>query len=262
MLMERIWLFFASAEHARAARWPCNVWDGWIRNFCFDGGEGFMVSSEHIYHVLRQEILSLELTPGTQVREEDLAERFGVSRTPVRTAISRLSAERLVQVVPRKGTFVAEIDFAYSRQLVFLRTSVEQRLLPMLCREPPEGLLERLEENLARQRILLAGSFQPLQFYRLDNRFHELYFSAMELDAVWKVLQQFHAHYTRFRMLDMRESGLFGQFFEEHRQIVALIRCGAAGELTRLIARHLEGPLDRIDPRQAREAAQGEATER
>ena len=135
-----------------------------------------MVSSEHIYHVLRQEILSLELTPGTQVREEDLAERFGVSRTPVRTAISRLSAERLVQVVPRKGTFVAEIDFAYSRQLVFLRTSVEQRLLPMLCREPPEGLLERLEENLARQRILLAGSFQPLQFYRLDNRFHELYF--------------------------------------------------------------------------------------
>ena len=101
-----------------------------------------MVSSEYIYHVLRQEILSLELTPGTQVREEDLAERFGVSRTPVRTAISRLSAERLVQVVPRKGTFVAEIDFAYSRQLVFLRTSVEQRLLPMLCREPPEGLLE------------------------------------------------------------------------------------------------------------------------
>lgn len=212
-----------------------------------------MVSSDHIYHVLRQEILSLELLPGTQVREEDLAGRFGVSRTPVRSAISRLAAERLVTVVPRKGTFVAEIDFAYSRQLVFLRTSVEQRLLPMLCAEPPEGLLEGLEENLFRQRLLLAGSFQPLQFYRLDNRFHELYFSAMALDAVWKVLQQFHAHYTRFRMLDMRESGLFRQFYEEHRELVELIRRGEAEALTRLIARHLEGPLDRIDPRQAAE---------
>ena len=212
-----------------------------------------MVSSDHIYHVLRQEILSLELLPGTQMREEDLAGRFGVSRTPVRSAISRLAAERLVTVVPRKGTFVAEIDFAYSRQLVFLRTSVEQRLLPMLCADPPEGLLEGLEENLSRQRLLLAGSFQPLQFYRLDNRFHELYFSALALDAVWKVLQQFHAHYTRFRMLDMRESRLFRQFYEEHRELVELIRRGEAEALTRLIARHLEGPLDRIDPRQAAE---------
>lgn len=69
----------------------------------------------------------------------------------------------------------------------------------------------------------------------------------MGLDAVWKVLQQFHAHYTRFRMLDMRESGLFGQFYEEHREIVSLIRKGEAEELTRLIARHLEGPLDRME---------------
>ena len=113
--------------------------------------------------------------------------------------------------------------------------------------------LEGLEENLSRQRLLLAGSFQPLQFYRLDNRFHELYFSAMALDAAWKVLQQFHAHYTRFRMLDMRESRLFRQFYEEHRELVELIRRGEAEALTRLIARHLEGPLDRIDPRQAAE---------
>ncbi len=200
--------------------------------------------------------VSLELTPGTQMREEELAGRFGVSRTPVRSAISRLSAERLVKVIPRKGTFVAEIDFAYSRQLVFLRTSVEQRLLPMFCQNPPDGLLAELEENLTKQRILLSGEFQPLQFYRLDNRFHELYFSAMSLDAVWKVLQQFHVHYTRFRMMDMRESGLFGQFYEEHCRIVSGIRNGEAEELTRLIARHLEGPLNRIDPRASREAAQ------
>ena len=65
-----------------------------------------MASSQHIYRTLRQEILSLALEPGQKLREEDLAARFSVSRTPVRAAISRLEAERLIRVEPRKGTFV------------------------------------------------------------------------------------------------------------------------------------------------------------
>ena len=172
-----------------------------------------MPSSERIYHTLRQEILTLVLKPGEQLREDDLARRFGVSRSPVRAAVSRLSAERLLRVVPHKGTFVTEIEMDYVRQLIFLRTSVELRLLPILCQKAPAPLWDRMEENLERQRLLLlSGSFEPVQFYRLDNRFHEMYFTSMALDAVWKLLQQFHVHYTRFRVLDMQQSGLSPSF--------------------------------------------------
>ena len=104
-----------------------------------------MASSQHIYRTLRQEILSLALEPGQKLREEDLAARFSVSRTPVRAAISRLEAERLIRVEPRKGTFVSEIDLDYVRQLIFLRTSVELRMLPLLCREQPAALWEAME---------------------------------------------------------------------------------------------------------------------
>ena len=206
-----------------------------------------MASSQHIYRALRQEILSLALEPGQKLREEDLAARFSVSRTPVRAAISRLEAERLIRVEPRKGTFVSEIDLDYVRQLIFLRTSVELRMLPLLCREQPAALWEAMEENLARQKRLLEEGPEPSRFYRLDNRFHELYFSHLGMDAVWKLLQQFHVHYTRFRVLDMRQSGLFSQFYEEHRRQLDLLRAGGEEALSRLIVRHLESPLERVN---------------
>ncbi|MGI5894342.1 MAG: GntR family transcriptional regulator [Candidatus Merdivicinus sp.] len=205
-----------------------------------------MPSSERIYHTLRQEILNLTLKPGQQLREDDLARRFGVSRSPVRAAVSRLSTEKLLRVEPRKGTFVTEIEMDYVRQLIFLRTSVELRMLPLLCQKRPTDLWNKMEENLERQRLLLAGSFEPTQFYRLDNKFHEMYFNTMELDAVWKLLQQFYVHYTRFRVLDMQRSGLFRQFYEEHCQILELMRKGQQEELCSLMVQHLESPFERI----------------
>ena len=205
-----------------------------------------MASSETIYRVLRHEILSLEFLPGQRIGEEILAERFGVSRTPVRMAISRLAAERLVTVAPRKGTFVAKIDFAYSRQLAFLRTAVEQRLLTELCQDCDPVWISRLEKNLDQQCELLAGDFQPMQFYRLDNQFHEIYFAAGQMAAVWKILQQFHVHYTRLRVMDIRISGCSRQFYDEHCRIVAMLRDGDADGVTSLIAWHLEGPLQRV----------------
>ena len=205
-----------------------------------------MASSETIYRTLRKEILNLTLSPGQKLREEALAERFAVSRTPVRAALSRLSTERLIRVEPRNGTFVSEIDFDYVRQLIFLRTSVELRLMPLLAQSRPPELWKEMEENLARQKLLLAGDFQPSQFYRLDNKFHALYFSYAGMEAVWVLLQQFHVHYTRFRVLDMRQSGLFSQFYEEHCRILELMMAGDADALSQLIRRHLESPLERF----------------
>ena len=216
-----------------------------------------MASSQHIYRTLRQEILSLALEPGQKLREEDLAARFSVSRTPVRAAISRLEAERLIRVEPRKGTFVSEIDLDYVRQLIFLRTSVELRMLPLLCREQPAALWEAMEENLARQKRLLEEGPEPSRFYRLDNRFHEMYFTSMALDAVWKLLQQFHVHYTRFRVLDMQQSGLFPQFYEEHRRILDLMRRGESDALCALMVRHLGSPFERITGQSTKTFPQG-----
>lgn len=204
------------------------------------------MTSEEIYRTLRREILLLTLSPGQQIAETELAERFSVSRTPVRSAIQRLRKEKLLEVYPQRGTFVAAIDFDYVKQLIYMRTAVELRLIPTLCDGSRPEMLREMAENLAKQKLLLSAGTKPAQFYRLDSRFHQIYFTHCGMEAVWRILHQFHVHYTRFRMLDISGSGLFPQFYEEHCRIYDHIKNGRNAELAPLLTHHLESGLVRI----------------
>ena len=147
------------------------------------------------------------------------ARELGYSQSAVSAQIAQLEAELGTPLFDRVGKTVRLTDAgqtfqSYARTLLITAQQAKAALMP--ARAVSGTLRVALADSV-------CSTFLP------------------------DLLQQFHAHYTRFRMLDMRESGLFGQFYEEHREIVSLIRKGEAEELTRLIARHLEGPLDRME---------------
>ena len=203
-----------------------------------------MASSDEIYHTLRSEILSLTLAPGQLIAEAELARRFGVSRTPVRTALSRLQADKLVEVFPQKGTYVAPVDWDFVRQLIYMRCAVELRMADQLC-DPSPQMLEALERNLRHQAVLLAGGGTPMAYYQIDTSFHQIYFTHCGMEAVWRIFRQFHVHYTRFRLMDIQQSGLQAQFYEEHREMVDLMKWHRPEQLRRLLQHHLESGLER-----------------
>lgn len=219
-----------------------------------------MASSEEIYHTLRGEILSLTLRPGQPIAESELARRFSVSRTPVRAALSRLKSEKLVEVFPQKGTFVAPVDWDFVRQLIYMRCSVELRLADQLCADPPEEMLRELRRNLNSQLRLLQAGGNPMDYYQIDSSFHRICFTHCGMEAVWRIFRQFHANYTRFRLMDIRESGLTGQFYEEHCRMVQLMEEGKPKELKALIQQHLESGFQRMAEKAAREAREQTAT--
>ena len=68
-------------------------------------------SRSEIYHILKDDIQYLRLMPGSIIRENELAEQLGCSRTPIREALIRLSSEYLVDIYPQRGTYVSNIDF-------------------------------------------------------------------------------------------------------------------------------------------------------
>ena len=86
-------------------------------------------SSEYMYQVLKNEILTLEIKPGEPMSENDLCKRFGVSRTPVRSALQRLRDAGLVTIVPYKGTTASLLNFEEIRQLIYMRVAVESMVL-------------------------------------------------------------------------------------------------------------------------------------
>lgn len=96
-----------------------------------------------VFKTLRQAILKGELAPGERLMEIQLAERLGVSRTPIREAIRKLELEGLVLMIPRKGAEVAKISEQNLRDVLEVRRSLEELAIDLACqRMEPEELSE------------------------------------------------------------------------------------------------------------------------
>ena len=110
-------------------------------------------SASAIYRDLQSQIVSMALKPGAALGEQMLADRYGVSRTPVREAIIRLSEERLVDVRPQQGTFVSRLDIALIPEAVVIRQALEGATVQQAARIATRKDLDRLDDILAEQRF-------------------------------------------------------------------------------------------------------------
>lgn len=122
---------------------------------------------EEIYERLRQDILSCTLAPGAPLFEGTLAERFEVSKSPIRDALSRLHAEKLVTVLPRKGYRVAPISLSDAAELFEFRAILEQTCAQISAERAGEAQLRALDRY---RRLEPWGG--PDAFVRYNREFH------------------------------------------------------------------------------------------
>ena len=97
-----------------------------------------MRTPDSIYEEIKRKIINLDLLPGTKVREEDLASEYNISRTPIRGVISRLVKDSLLEVAPKKGTYVSRIDVSNINDYIYVRKSVEESVLEIVCQNVTE----------------------------------------------------------------------------------------------------------------------------
>src|ERR1700754_1133684 len=105
-----------------------------------------MLLRENIYDLLRADILACRLAPGDEMREQDLAERYEVSRQPVRDALLRLQREHLVTVQPRQGYRVTPISLSDARDLLRFRLALEPACVAEAIESAPDSVLKSLDE--------------------------------------------------------------------------------------------------------------------
>lgn len=134
-------------------------------------GTSRRVPSHDIHAQLRDRICLLEYRPGSVLRENDLAAEFGVSRTPVREALQRLSAEGLVEVRNGIGTIVTALDFEELQEIYKVRTEMAVLLGRMGTRPFTPGDTEELEVLLRRTRSL-ADTFDVHEYWDINHKLH------------------------------------------------------------------------------------------
>lgn len=204
------------------------------------------LAAPQVLEKLRDAILSLELAPGTVLARQELADRFGVSQTPVREALLRLSEEGLVDVFPQHATLVSRIDIAAARQAHFLRRSIELELVHQLALEAPAGLVEQMKARIAQQAALAAAQRYG-EFVGADRAFHHLMYEAAGVPDLWELVGRVSGHVDRLRRLHLPTAGKTEAILRDHRAIVRGIERKDPAAAQAALRKHLSGTLSAVD---------------
>ena len=160
-------------------------------------------TSDGVYEHLKEQILHLELPPGAAISEIDTAEKYNISRTPVRDAFKRLEREGLLEIRPHIGTFISLIDLNAVSDILYIREVLEYSVLSDLAQIYDKSQDLRIQLILQEQKDLLASDM-PIDelsraFIHSDNEFHTALFDAAGKKNVIKFLYSYNSQYERFR---------------------------------------------------------------
>ncbi|MEK3890121.1 GntR family transcriptional regulator [Bacillus sp. FSL K6-3431] len=190
------------------------------------------------YNKLKQKILNLELEPGTKISENEIAEEFKVSRTPVREAFMKLAQEELLDIIPQSGTIVSRINLEHVEEGRFIREKLETEIVALACENFPEEYLFRLETNIALQE-LCVGKNNYHQLYELDVEFHRIIFHGCGKARTWDMLQLLNSHFNRLRMLRLSRDSNWEHIISQHKEIYELINNKDAERARCVMVKHL-----------------------
>jgi DNA-binding GntR family transcriptional regulator len=178
--------------------------------------------SEIQYRKLRARILSVELPPGSPVSELELVAQEGISRTPIREAILGLAREKLVEVVPKSGTFVGRIPISGLPEALIARRALEGTTARAAAKVATRSQVLGLQALIEKQRELkLLGDAE--KFHVSDEELHEQIAIIAKLPGLWKIVQQIKLQMDRFRRLTLPEPGRISMVIEEHSVVVNAI---------------------------------------
>ena len=209
-----------------------------------------------IYDVLEREIIDLTIRPGSLLSENPLCTRFGAPRSLIRVVLQKLQENGLVKIVPYKGTTVTRLNREIVEELIYERTAVEARVLRDFSpRCTPEQRALIRKRAAAYEALAHAEHPDFNRLYEADRLLHETWFAAMGKMYLWRTLQNAHADYSRFRMLDTMTSGGLDEVIADHRNLLnAIERCDLAA-FEPLVERHLYGGIRRLGSRLTEEYA-------
>lgn len=202
------------------------------------------LTKKEIIQQLKNEILHLQLEPGTMLSEAMLTERFNLSRTPIRDVLKQLELEGYVNIIPQKGTIVSHIDLNSVEQIIYMRKAVETQVFMDLKSQITLQTSLKLTHILKEQRSCIQDNRNVTDFLIYDDAFHKTCFEAIGREALWDVMQQFNVHYLRYRLLHMENGRRLDIIIEEHEKILACLQGSNDFTMAELIGYHLRS--DRI----------------
>lgn len=181
---------------------------------------------ETAYRRIKQNIIELVFKPGDCLIDKQLAEEFGMSRTPIREALMILSFEKLIEILPQRGTFVTPIDVAMVELEQFIRCELEKQVLLRVCDLLTPKHQGWYCENLHLQKFYdeIDQEDKQQKLYELDNQFHRFAFLIDGKERHIIYMDKNTNHIERLRILSLKYIPQNGaKVFSDHEKIKMLL---------------------------------------
>ena len=209
----------------------------------FDLYSGTILRSKQntAYSYLCSSIVAGHLGPGTPIIEREVCEKLGVSRTPVREALRRLSSEGLVDFITNRGAFVSGMSKEKVVQLYEVKEALEVKAALLCAQRASEKNLKNMEACIAAQEHYLREG-NVAKSLDEDMRFHVCLVKScgnqmLEYQATSLMLQ------TR-RLMSIYELSRMDEFISQHRQIISSIRKGLVYDIMNSVTQHISTVAD------------------
>ena len=174
---------------------------------------------EKILETIRDAILKGSLKPGERVSEPELAERFGISRTPIREAFRQLESEGYLEVIPRKGAVVASLSERDVEEFYAIKIILEGFAARMAAENLSDKDIDRLEAiNTKLQKLADEGDVK--NFFKVHDEFHEVFIKAAGNDKLLELINQLVMKFKRLRLASLSRPGRMEVSVKEHQQLI------------------------------------------
>ena len=198
-----------------------------------------------VFNTLRQAILRGELEPGERLMEIALAQKLGVSRTPIREAIRKLELEGLVVMVPRKGAEVADITEKDLRDVLEVRTALEALSIELAIKNMTDEDFEALRMANEDFRALSDGN-ELMKLAEADVAFHEIIYIATNNNRLIQIINNLREQMYRYRLEYIKDASARPRLIEEHQEIIDAMLAKDVERAKAAITRHVENQEENV----------------
>lgn len=176
-----------------------------------------------VFQTLRQSILTGELKPGERLMEIHLADKLGVSRTPIREAIRKLELEGLVTMIPRRGAEVSQITEGNLRDVLEVRRALDALAVELACERITEEQIEELKKACEQfEEVTKTGDV--VKITQSDVYLHDIIINASGNHRLIQMVNNLSQQMYRYRLEYIKDESNYGTLIAEHSVIYDCIR--------------------------------------
>lgn len=200
--------------------------------------------AQYAYKEIRNRIYYNNIKPGDLIKEIDLSEELGISRTPVREAIKMLASEDLVEVREGVGTFVKMLSFKDIKDIFEVRKALEVIAVKTAVNRITESDLKQLEDDFKNISIQLEkGNLTKEEFNEVDMNVHELIFNRCDNNYAKGIFEEIKLRIKQYQYLSYESLNNTSESISQHLEIISFLRNKELDKLVVTLNQHIDWSL-------------------